>query len=71
MSKYDSMKIWKRSTAKTAKICQICKIMINAGENYYRGALTDPKINFIGKKICVNCHNKQAKYKVEELIEKN
>lgn len=70
MSKYDSMKIWKRSTAKTVKICQICKLIINAGDIYHREALTDLKINFIGKKICVDCYDKQAKQKVEEMIEK-
>lgn len=57
MGKYNSMKFWVQSIAQTPKICQLCKRhLINLGDIYYREKLTDPKINFIGKKICCNCY---------------
>lgn len=66
MSKYDSIKIWVQSTAKTPKICQSCKRhLIKAGDVYYREKLNDPRINYIGKKICRDCYKKEFK-KIEK-----
>jgi len=56
MSKYDSMKFWKQTISRSFKVCQMCKKSINIGEIYYCERLTDPKINFIGKKICSDCY---------------
>lgn len=56
MSKYDSIKFWKQSIARTLKKCQVCKKDIHIGDIYYREQLKDSKINFIGKKICSICY---------------
>ncbi len=56
MSKYDSMKFWKQTIARSSKLCQICNKLIDIGETYYCERLTDSKINFIGKKICSDCY---------------
>jgi len=56
MSKYDSIKFWKRTISKSFKACQMCNKPIDVGETYYCERLTDPKINFIGKKICSFCY---------------
>jgi len=50
MSKYDSMKFWEQTIARSSKLCQICN---KIGETYYCDQVTDSKINFIGKKIVV------------------
>jgi hypothetical protein len=74
MSKYDSMKFWRQTIARSFKVCQICNKLIDAGETYYCERLTDLKINFIGKKICSNCYtnlNKRAKNKHAYSTRKN
>jgi len=59
MGQYDSMKFWKQTIARTFKVCQMCNRPINIGGVYYRERLTDPKINFIGKKVCSDCYKDQ------------
>jgi len=59
MGQYDSMKFWKQTRARTFKICQMCNEPINIGDTYYCERLTDPKVNFIGKKICSDCYKNQ------------
>jgi len=56
MGKYDALKIWKKTLARTSKNCDKCGTAINPGETYFREALKDPRINFIGKKLCGNCY---------------
>lgn len=58
MSKYDSIKFWKETIARSFKVCQMCNKPINIGEVYYCERLRDSRINFIGKKICSNCYKK-------------
>ncbi len=53
MGKYDSMKFWKQTISSTFKLGQKCNRPIDMGDIYYCEWFTDPKINFIGKEICI------------------
>ena len=55
MSKYDLMKFWKQTIARSFKVCQMCKKPIDSGQIYYCERLTDPKSILLAK-ICSNCY---------------
>jgi hypothetical protein len=55
MSKYDSMKVIKPTTSRRDQVCVICKEIIPAGETHIGERLTDPRINFIGKRYHFAC----------------
>ena len=55
-SKYDAIKFWKETRARTKKVCDQCGSLVAVGETYYCERLEDPRINFIGKKLCAVCY---------------
>lgn len=57
MSKYNALKFWKKTLTKTPKNCDKCGTIINPGESYFRETLKDSHINFIGKKLCIDCYS--------------
>lgn len=55
MRKYGSMLVHKTTTSSRDWVCAKCKRTIPAGEEHVREALTDKRINFIGKRFHKNC----------------
>ena len=57
-SKYDGMKRLSLTHGRRDYICDYCGEIISAGQAHMRERLTDPKINFIGKRYCMGCFKK-------------
>ena len=59
MSKYDNLKILKKTKARTNHICIKCGQQINAGEFYYAEELKDRFLHSLHrKKFCSACYQK-------------
>jgi hypothetical protein len=57
-SKYDHLKIFKETVAEEIHICDGCGESILIGSAYYMEKLTNSRIGFLGKRLCVKCHMK-------------
>jgi hypothetical protein len=57
-SKYNHLKVFKETVAEKLQTCDSCGKSILIGSTYYREKLTDPRIRFIGKRLCVKCYMK-------------
>jgi len=60
MSKYDSLKVLKKTKARIDHICENCARLIAAGESYYSLELSG-RVHYPGfhrKAFCGECHGK-------------
>lgn len=55
-SKYDDQILLRETRSSIERICSMCGRVIQPGEAHYREGLVDPRINFIGKRLCAKCY---------------
>jgi hypothetical protein len=57
MSKYDSLKYWKRTKARISHICQRCGVLVGKGEFYYKERIdyVNPPPSLILGELCERC----------------
>ena len=59
MSKYDNLKFFKKTKARTNHICIECGQQINAGDFYYAESMKDKFLHYLHrKKLCDKCYEK-------------
>jgi len=65
MSKYDNLKFFKETKARTNHICIECGQQINAGDFYYADDLKDKFLHSLHKKkFCNKCYEAYFKNKI-------
>jgi len=62
MGKLNSIKVLKKTTARTTHICNNCNLEIKPGEIYYREHVEDKFLHSLHeKKFCALCYGKFGK----------
>lgn len=65
MSKYDNLKFFKKTKARTNHICIECGQQINAGDFYYTESMKDKFLHSLHrKKFCIKCYEEYFKNKI-------
>ncbi len=61
MSKYDSLKVLKRTNARVNHFCSLCGQGISKGELYFREHIADKFLHSLhARKFCVTCFEKHG-----------